>query len=67
MSHRITDLKPGQISPVSGQGEIIGSRGRETGIERTLVKGHRVPPTPSHGQKIRIVDRTKNGAGKGGR
>lgn len=59
------DLKPGQRSPASGQGKIIGPRGGDTGKEVTLVKDHTVPPTPKPGQTIRIVDRTKNKSGQG--
>ncbi|WP_075863163.1 hypothetical protein [Gordonia sp. CNJ-863] len=57
-------LKPGQKSPVSGQGEVVGPRGGRTGHEVTLIQGHRVPPTQKPGQKVVVVDPTKNGAGK---
>ncbi|MCI0530472.1 MAG: YjzC family protein [candidate division Zixibacteria bacterium] len=64
MSKRI-ELKPGETAPASGQYEIIGPRGGETGIERTIVKGETMPPTPNKGQSYIIVDRSKNDAGKG--
>lgn len=52
--------KPGQRVPKSGQAEIIGPRGGRTGKERTVVKGEPFPPTPSPGQKYKIVDPTKH-------
>ena len=48
--------KPGKISPGSGQVNIIGPRGGETGEERTVVKGHPFPPTPKPGQQYEPVD-----------
>ena len=59
-------FKPGEKAPASGQYEIIGSRGGETGEERTVVRGEPLPPTPGPGQSYRIVDRSKNKSGKGG-
>ena len=59
------NLKPGQKSPFSGQVEIIGSKGKRTGRERTVVKGEPMPPTPKSGQRYRISDRSKNKAGRG--
>lgn len=59
-------LTPGSKAPASGQYEIIGSRGGRTGVERTVVKGERLPPTPHPNEGFRIVDRTKNGSGKSG-
>lgn len=58
-------MTPGTKAPSSGQGLIIGPRGGNTHKEVTIVKGHKVPPTPKPGQKIVMVDPTKNGAGKG--
>ena len=58
-------MTPGTKAPSSGQGVIIGPRGGNTGKEVTIVKGHKIPPTPKPGQKIVMVDPTKNGAGKG--
>jgi len=52
-------LKPGQKVPRSGQYEIIGSRGGQTGEEITGVKGKILPPTPKPGQKFILVDPTK--------
>ncbi|KKP36221.1 MAG: hypothetical protein UR27_C0025G0008 [Candidatus Peregrinibacteria bacterium GW2011_GWA2_33_10] len=52
-------LKPGQKVPRSGQYEIIGSRGGQTGEEITGVKGKILPPTPKPGQKFVLVDPTK--------
>lgn len=56
-------LKPGSHAPVSGQYEIVGSRGGYTGTERTSVKGDTLPPTPKPGQTYRLADGTKNGWG----
>lgn len=60
-----TPLKPGQKAPVSGQYEIIGVRGGHSGVERTVVRGEPLPPTPTPGQTYRVSDPSKNGAGKG--
>ena len=57
--------KPGETAPASGQYVIIGPRGGNTGKERTVVRGETLPPTPGPGQSYRIVDRTKNNAGRG--
>ena len=59
-------MPPGTKAPVSAQYEIIGPRGGGTGQERTGVKGKPLPPTPEPGQRYRVADRTKNGAGRGG-
>ena len=53
-------LKPGQIAPKSGQYAIVGSNGRVTEVERTIVTGEPLPPTPKPGQTYVIVDRTKH-------
>jgi hypothetical protein len=55
---------PGNKAPNSGQYGIIGPRGGNTGIERTVVRGEPLPPTPQSGQKYILVDPSKNGAGK---
>ena len=55
--------KPGQKAKLSGQYAIIGPRGGYNG-ERTVVKGEPLPPTPKKGQTYKIVDPTKNGAGR---
>ena len=52
-------LSPGQKAPTSGQYEIVGKRGGKTGIERTIVKGEKMPPTLEKGQNYRLVDRTR--------
>lgn len=52
--------KPGETVPRSGQAEIIGPRGGETGNERTVTRGEPFPPTPHPGQEYTIVDRTKH-------
>lgn len=53
-------LKPGNIAPKSGQYEIIGKRGAQTGNERTVTKGEPLPPTPKSGQSYNLVDETKH-------
>jgi len=53
-------FSPGQIAEKSGQYEIIGPRGGETGKERTVTKGEPLPPTPEAGQHYKLVDPTKN-------
>lgn len=58
-------FKPGEIAPASGQYEIQGPRGGDTGKERTVVRGEHLPPTPEPGQVYVLVDPTKNQAGKG--
>ncbi len=57
--------KPGQPAERSGQYEIVGPRGGDTGEERTAVRGKPLPPTPKPGQTYRLVDPTDNGAGRG--
>lgn len=57
-------LKPGQPVGRSGQYEIVGPRGGRTGEERTMVRGEPAPPTPQSGQGFRLVDPSKNGAGR---
>ena len=60
----MTNIKPGQPTPKSGQYEITGPRGGHTGKEVTLPKGHTAPPTPKPGQSFTLVDPTKNKSGK---
>lgn len=56
--------RPGEHAPRSGQYGIRGPRGGKPGVERTVVKGEPLPPTPKHGQTYVLVDPTKNGAGR---
>ncbi len=56
--------KPGEIAPVSGEYEIVGSRGGDTGKERTAIQGKPLPPTPKPGQTYAIHRPAHNGAGK---
>ncbi len=51
---------PGEEVPRSGQYEIVGPRGGETGAERTVVRGEPFPPTPKPSQKFVLVDPTKH-------
>lgn len=58
-------IRPGNAAPNSGQYVIVGPRGGATNQERTAVRGKPMPPTPKPGQSYVLVDRTKNGAGRG--
>ena len=49
----MANLRPGQAVKISGQYEIIGPRGGETGKERTLVKGEPAPPTPKSNETFK--------------
>lgn len=60
----VPSYKPGQDAPRSGQYVIVGPRGGVTGEERTSTRGNPLPPTPKAGQTYRLVDATKNGAGR---
>lgn len=53
-------LKSGQTVPRSGQYEVIGPRGGETGAEITGVKGKTLPPTSKPGSSYKLVDPTKH-------
>jgi hypothetical protein len=57
-------LKPGTTAPRSGQYELMGPRGGRTGEERTVVRREPLPPAPKSGMVYRLVDPTKNGAGR---
>lgn len=57
-------LKPGQNAPRSGQYEIVGPRGGDTGVERTVPRGRPLPPTPEPKQTYKLVDPTKNKSGR---
>jgi hypothetical protein len=59
------ELKPGQIAPRSGEYEIIGRRGGDTGRERTVVRGEPLPPTPKPGQTYVMHRPANNKAGRG--
>lgn len=52
-------LKPGNITPTSGQYELVGPRGGRTGREVTSTQGHPLPPTQSAGQAYILADSTK--------
>jgi hypothetical protein len=56
--------RPGQNAPVSGEYEIRGPRGGDTGHERTAVQGKPLPPTPKAGQTYVVHRPAHNGAGK---
>jgi hypothetical protein len=51
---------PGEEAPRSGQYEQTGPRGGRTGVERTVVEGEPLPPTPKPGMGYVLVDPTKH-------
>ncbi|TZG27129.1 YjzC family protein [Sphingomonas montanisoli] len=51
--------KPGQEAPKSGQYGIVGPRGGDTKVERTVVRGEPFPPTPGKGMTYKLNDPTK--------
>jgi hypothetical protein len=53
-------LRPGTISPKSGQYE-----NNSTHKEVTVPKGRPLPPTPKPGQTYTLVDPSKNKSGTG--
>lgn len=54
-------LSPGDITPTSGQYEIVGPRGgQRDGLEVNSTKGHPMPPTSESGLKFKLVDETKH-------
>lgn len=63
MTKDVSQLKPGEIAPASGQYQEIGPKGRK-GREVTVVKGEHLPPTTVAGSTYTIVDRTKNKSGQ---
>jgi hypothetical protein len=58
-------FKPGQVAPRSGEYQIIGPRGGKTNVERTVVRGETLPPTPKKGSGYLLSRPAKNGAGRG--
>lgn len=60
-------LSPGTKASASRRYEIVGTRGGRTGVERTVVKGEPLPPSPHRNEGYRIADRTRNGSGDLGR
>jgi hypothetical protein len=51
----------GEITPKSGQYEIVGPRGGDRGgNEITGVKGKPLPPVPEPGLKLKLADETKH-------
>lgn len=68
MTSSAKNLRPGNITPNSGQYLEVGPRGGNVGgQEITGVQGHRLPPTSTPGNGYVLVDRTNNGAGRGKR
>jgi hypothetical protein len=55
--------RPGQPAPFSGEYQIVGPKGG-LGPERTVPKGHPLPPTPSPNSGYIIARRAHNNSGK---
>lgn len=55
-----TLYSPGDVTPVSGQYELINSNGKGTGQEVTSTQGNPFPPTPEANQSYKLVDPTKH-------
>ena len=64
MKRARTLYPPGTPAPSSGQFEIV-RRGRRIGVERTVVRGEPLPPTPRRRDRYRVADRTRTQAGRG--
>ena len=64
MAKKPTVQRPGQVTPTSGQYQIVGPKGGKTGSEITSVEGKPLPPTPKPGQVYVLVDKTKHKDGK---
>jgi hypothetical protein len=62
MTQRV--YRPGEKAPVSGEYEIRGPRGGDTGQERTSIQGAPLPPTPKPGQVYVVHRPAHNGAGQ---
>lgn len=54
------NYRPGEKAKTSGQYGIYGSRGGNTGEERTVTKGEPLPPTPKSGMTYKLNDATKH-------
>jgi hypothetical protein len=53
-------FRPGEKVPPSGQYPVLGPRGRDQGVEVTVVKGKPFPPTPEPGMGYGKPDVTKH-------
>lgn len=53
-------LRPGADAPKSGQYQVIGPRGGNTGREVTAVQGKPMPPTEKAGMSYKLTDPTKH-------
>ncbi len=53
-------LKPGDITPVSGQYRVVGPRGGDKGREITSTEGNPLPPTNEAGLRYELTDPTKH-------
>ena len=64
MARKSEPLRPGDTAERSGQYQEIGPRGAK-GREVTMPAGHTLPPTTAPGRRYKLVDPTKNKAGRG--
>lgn len=60
-------LTSGTSAPASGIYTVVGPRGGDTGIQRTVVLNEPLPPTPGRGQSFVLTTPANNGAGRGGK
>ena len=60
MSKSKVVLKPGTITPQSGQYAVVGPRGGKLGTEVTSVAGKPLPPTRKPHNGYVLVDPTKH-------
>lgn len=58
MNKKPVVLKPGTVTPTSGQYAVVGPRGGKLGTEVTSVQGKPLPPVQKPGQGYVLVDPT---------
>jgi len=55
-------FEPGDVAPISGEYQIVNEEGKVPPILRggkcRVAKGEQFPPTPTPGQKYKLVDKT---------
>jgi len=56
--------KPGETAQYSGLYTMVGPRGGKTNVERTVVRGEPLPPTPKPNLRYVLSEPANNGAGK---
>lgn len=53
------EMKPGQTATVTGAYEIFDQKGQNTHVERAIVAGRPLPPTPEKGEGFVLEDPNK--------